>query len=118
MLGKHMTAPQLKTVSDVNQLVRCPRCQCEIKEKNLKKHISRVHINKSKKSRALAKDIAERKELRKDDSFYSDKDVAMYLADHPVKSQTGKFGVPQDKYRWGNFGASTMEYDSWSKNDK
>ncbi|WP_159820280.1 hypothetical protein [Colwellia sp. 20A7] len=113
-----MVEQNIKTPCDLNQLVLCPRCHCEIKEKNLKKHISRVHINKSKKSKAIAKDIAERKELRTDNSFYSDKDIAMYLAENPVVSQTGIFGVPQDKYRWGSFGVSSMEYDSWSKNDK
>lgn len=27
----------------------------------------------------------------------------------------GKFGVPQDKYRWGFFGNKSMEYDIWRK---
>lgn len=48
----------------------------------------------------------------------NDKDIANYLKKNPPASQIGKFGVPQDKYRWGFYGHRTMEYDLWRKGDK
>lgn len=115
---KHMMRQHQKLIYDKNQLIKCPECSNRVKTKNLKKHINRIHGEKKINSKLTVKDAAELKKILTDDSFYKDKEIALYLAKNPIKEQLGKFGVPQDKYRWGNFGASTMEYDSWSRNNK
>lgn len=56
-----------------------------------------------------------RKELG-DNKLFQNKAVKDYLNRVPEKPKYGKFGLPQDKYRWGFFGHSTMEYDVWRKN--
>ena len=49
-----------------------------------------------------------------------DPEIAAYLKKNPTDdySRIGKFGLPQDKYRWNFYGSSTFEYDSWGRNKK
>ncbi len=51
-------------------------------------------------------------------TLVSDPQIRSYLERNPVREEMGKFGVPQDKYRWGFYGHGTMEYDSWGKPKK
>lgn len=57
------------------------------------------------------------RELRRanQDSLVSDQAIADYLKRFPVHEEIGKFGVPQDKYRWGFYGSRSMEYDVWRR---
>jgi hypothetical protein len=64
------------------------------------------------------KEAGELLEALSDHHLIADKMVADYLKRNPVKDEMGKFGVPQDKYRWGFYGNKTMEYDSWSREHK
>jgi uncharacterized C2H2 Zn-finger protein len=113
---KHMELQHQKLICDGNQFVKCPECDKNVKSKNIKKHLNRIHGGKAINTELTVKDIRELKKIRTADSFYQNKEVAAYLSKNPKKEHIGKFGVPQDKYRWGYFGSSTMEYDSWSRN--
>lgn len=44
-------------------------------------------------------------------------EIAKYLKRVPMHQEIGKFGVPQDKYRWGFYGSSTMDFDTWRKGE-
>lgn len=44
-------------------------------------------------------------------------EIAKYLKRVPTHQEMGKFGVPQDRYRWGFYGSSTMEFDAWRKGE-
>lgn len=54
------------------------------------------------------------KEIR-DQRLFQDKATRTYLARVPEAPKYGKFGLPQDKYRWGFYGHSSMEYDVWGR---
>ena len=43
----------------------------------------------------------------------NDRAIADYLRRNPVTEDMGKFGVPQDKYRYNFFGHASMEVDQW-----
>lgn len=62
--------------------------------------------------------VAELKKAMTEIEDKKDKEISDYLKKHPIKDGIGKFGVPQDKYRWGFYGSSSMEYDIWRKGDK
>lgn len=122
---------------DRNEFITCEQCQRHVKRKNLKKHIKRIHINgksntngkrvqaKSKKSKIeplprfklTSKDARKMRRIREnvEAHFTRDKEVSEYLKSHPLKDGMGKFGVPQDKYRWGFYGSRSMEYDTWGR---
>lgn len=114
-----------------DEIVICPRCDCQVKKKNLKKHTQRIHKTKRRAGRKKGGryippprenlTAAEALELRKaieDQNLCSDREIAEYLKKNPLKDEMGKFGVPQDKYRWGFYGSKSMEYDAWGKGDK
>lgn len=124
-----------KTIN-LNEFIQCDKCNLSIKKKNLERHVRRVHGNRKPK-RGLAKnnnqpsscipprrkklspkDAAAYKRALGDAHFDSNKEITDYLERNPVESGMGKFGVPQDKYRWGFYGAHSMEYDVWRKGDK
>ncbi len=129
------TPKQAVLVDSDNEFTTCPKCNKAVKKKNLKKHIRRIHKNKVN---AKNKKVNKRKskiiplpdhkmtpevaaELRKaleETDIVKDKSIAEYLEKNPLKDETGKFGVPQDKYRWGFYGSKSMEYDNWGKGDK
>lgn len=52
------------------------------------------------------------------ESLVKDKTIHNYLEANPINNRVGKFGVPQDKFRYGFFGCSTLQYDIWRKGDK
>ena len=43
----------------------------------------------------------------------NDQAIADYLRRNPVTEDMGKFGVPQDKYRYKFYGHASMEVDQW-----
>ena len=107
----------------------CPVCHQFIYEKNWKRHERRssackemiAELNVQDKRRfACKKQIEERKKLGKSrlGSLVQNKQIAEFLRKNPVNNEMGKFGVPQDKYRYGFYGSSTMEYDIWRKGNK
>lgn len=91
-----------------NSLITCPICNTKVKELNLKRHFSRVHNDR--KSLAV-----EMKMAYSEQQLCSDKQISDFLKNNPVKDYSGRFGTPQDKYRWGAYGRSSMEYDTWRK---
>lgn len=113
-----------------SEVVKCPKCSSRMKKKNLKKHIRRVHDrktrvvkNQSSKSipaerKSTVKEAIEIKKALDETNLVSDKAIAQYLAKNPSNEKMGKFGVPQDKYRYGFYGSKTMDYDVWSKGEK
>lgn len=52
----------------------------------------------------------------KDVQLNQNKEIRGYLKKNPVYQGIGKFGVPQDKYRYNFFGKKTMNFDIWRKN--
>lgn len=77
------------------------------------KQTKRSSISEDKK-RAAAEIISAMREME----LARNKEIAEYLKRHPIHNEIGKFGVPQDKYRWGFYGSSSMEYDIWRKGEK
>jgi len=117
------------------KIVRCKLCGCEVKKKNLKKHVRRIHEEAKSQSWATRKqsfrvrnydnnmkmtsgEARKQREALEDNKLGSDEAIADYLRKHPKEEEMGKFGVPQDKYRWGFYGSRTMEYDSWGRSHK
>jgi uncharacterized C2H2 Zn-finger protein len=129
---KHLNSQHSESAEqEGEQLVRCTLCSREVKKKNLKKHMRRIHegvksrpyseherfhIDRYYNDSKMTSDEA-RKQLDalKDNNLVSDKVISAYLRAHPNPEVMGKFGVPQDKYRWGFYGSRTMEYDSWGR---
>lgn len=116
------------------QLAKCPTCTELVLKKNLKKHIRKAHKKKiarnrknkkrvfsppnfPKANKPSAEDAKKLREAINDGDLITDETIKRYVEDNPSKDEMGKFGVPQDKYRWGFYGSRSMEYDSWSKND-
>ena len=126
------------SVDDNSELTTCPQCDISVKKKNLKKHIRRIHekkkINLTRKRNRGEEEkseitplpsfemtpavAAELLKAMKDTRLVTDKKIAEYLRKNPAKREMNKFGVPQDKYRWGFYGSKSMEYDVWGKGDK
>lgn len=102
----------------------CPLCGAAVKRRHLKRHMRRAHrlaLSPSTKPKPMriTKRISpeEARELRRanQDSLVSDQAIADYLKRFPVHEEIGKFGVPQDKYRWGFYGSRTMEFNAWRR---
>lgn len=51
-------------------------------------------------------------------NIINNKEIEEYIENNPVIEKLGKFGVPQDKYRYNFYGSSSMEPDIWRKGDK
>lgn len=107
----------------------CPSCLQFVYEKNLERHGSKSLICKEmlaherqieNQRRASKAKIEERKKLGESrlGSLVHNKQIYEYLRKNPVNNEMGEFGVPQDKYRYGFYGSSTMEYDILRKGDK
>lgn len=104
-------------VSGGNFFTTCPRCNRDVKQRNLNKHIRRcIQItpppHRKKPTRETA---AEWLKARNELNLVNNKEISEYLRKNPSKDGIGKFGVPQDKYRWGFYGHTSMEYDNWRK---
>ena len=114
--------------------VQCPQCGVRLKENNLSRHVRRRHTRKNlksekkrdfrngeKKIKPSHKQIMtqeEAKQLRaamNETELLTNKEIAAYIKRNPLKEEVGKFGLPQDKYRWGFFGSRSMQYDVWRK---
>lgn len=54
----------------------------------------------------------------KDSSLIQNPEIRAYIKRVPDQEGLGKFGVPQDNYRYGFYGANSMEYDVWRKGEK
>jgi hypothetical protein len=107
----------------------CPICHQFISEENWNRHERRsanckemiAELNAQNERRvACKKRIEERKKLGESrlGSLVHNKQINEFLRKNPVNNKMGGFGVPQDKYRYGFYGNSTMEYDIWRKGDK
>ena len=59
-----------------------------------------------------------KRKAQSESSFIQNKQILDYLSKNPADNGMGKFGVPQDKYRYGFYGSGTKEYDIWRKGDK
>ncbi|MCG7879351.1 MAG: hypothetical protein N0C90_23905 [Candidatus Thiodiazotropha endolucinida] len=120
-----------------DEFVSCPKCKKQVKAKNLKKHLRRIHgervlpkksARSGKKSKVkftttpvnkmTPSEAAEYRKSLEDVHLGEDRAISEYLKKNPSKDEMGKFGVPQDKYRWGFYGSKSMEYDVWGKGDK
>lgn len=100
-----ITASYFKTSKVDTQEVR-------IKGKNIRKAVNKTS-NEPVKISHKERPIPQTKE-----SIIQNKEIFEYLKKNPTKEEIGKFGVPQDKYRYGFYGSTSMEYDIWRKGDK
>lgn len=122
---------------DRHELVSCPECACLVKNKRLARHRYAVHgvgsgrsqVNRKskkgaggivwsknsweKRNHAAEEEVAKMAERKK--AIVTNEEIRSYLERNPAPDETGKFGVPQDKYRWNFYGSGSMEYDSWSR---
>lgn len=75
------------------------------------------HLDSKESIHKITPEIAaELRKILQDRAFFTNKEIEDYLVKNPNKYDAiGKFGVPQDKYRWGFYGSRTMEYDSWRR---
>jgi hypothetical protein len=78
--------------SDKHQLTACQKC-------------GRTRTGKVRRRAAV-----------KEQPFIQDPAIADYLMRRPVPG-VGRFGKPQDKYRWGFYGSKSMSYDIWRKGE-
>ncbi|EIJ36996.1 hypothetical protein [Thiothrix nivea] len=86
--------------------------EVKIKGKNIKKAVDKISENPIKILHK-EKPIQQTKE-----PIIQNKEILDYLEKNPTKEGIGKFGVPQDKYRYDFYGSNSMEYDIWRKGDK
>ena len=104
----------------------CDICGQEIAG-NINHHKKQVHPARQPKLGAPAKPKRKQKKLSpkqasarlkeiRDQKFFHDQAILDYLSRVPEIPKYGKFGVPQDKYRWGFYGHRSMEYDIWGRN--
>ena len=106
----------------------CPSCLQFVYEKNLERHESKSLICKEmlaherqieNQRRASKAKIEERKKLGESRrNIVQNPQIYQFLRENPIKDEIRKFGVPQDKYRYGFYGSSTMEYDIWRNGSK
>jgi ribosomal protein L32 len=111
----------------------CSECGAHVKKSNLSKHRRRCHSRKHpvpvRKDPGYFSNAREMREATKANAramrrandantLCSDKQIAEFLKRNPLPDQMGKFGVPQDKYRYGFYGSKSMEYDSWRQEYK
>lgn len=61
------------------------------------------------------RDAAQQLAALRDQQLYKDVQINNYLKRTPVVEEHRKFGLPQDKYRWGFFGSKSMRYDVWGR---
>lgn len=73
------------------------------------------HLSRSTRPRITAKGVHEPRTAFQENSLVSDQAIAEYLRRVPHREEMGKFGVPQDKHRWGFYGSRSMEYDIWRR---
>lgn len=103
--------------------VKCSHCAAMLNPKNLKRHLKKIHsvvthvrqASTSRKEQLKTDGAGRLKILRERAQKASQSAIASYLARNPVPDAMGKFGVPQDKYRWGFYGSSSMAYDAWGR---
>ncbi len=72
-----------------------------------------ISSKKEKRERAT-----ELKTALNETKIIRNQEIALYLQQHPETDSIGKFGLPQDKYRWGFYGHASMAYDIWRRGDK
>ncbi|OAI09676.1 hypothetical protein A1359_18510 [Methylomonas lenta] len=96
-------------------MVVCEICGISISKRRLSRHKERLHriYNDPKREEA-----ARMRDALEETNVVSDQSIREYLARNPMKEEMGKFGVPQDKYRWGFYGSKTIEFDAWSRENK
>lgn len=98
---------------------KCTHCGVEVSAKNLKRHVQKFHggEKKQRKKKTLtSKQARSQFKALNDNKLSGDKSVRAYLDRVDDKPKYGKFGIPQDKYRWGFYGHSSMVYDLWRRN--
>ena len=110
------------------QKIDCPKCNSKVIRKNLNKHLLKIHgikaVNNFKSKRfsvvnqSKAEIAHEILEALKETNMIKNKEISRYLQRNPDKEELGKYGVPQDKYRYGFYGSHSMEYDAWGKGEK
>lgn len=61
---------------------------------------------------------AEQLKVIKNTEMTKDREIKEFLEKNPAQEKLGKFGEPQDKFRHGYYGNSSMEYDIWRKGPK
>jgi len=110
------------------QKIDCPKCKSKIVRKNLKKHLMKVHgINEENSIKSNRPPVVNQSKAEmareillalKETNMTKNKEIYQYLQRNPYKEELGKYGVPQDKYRYGAYGSNSMEYDAWGKGEK
>ena len=114
-----------KKVKQQDMLVKCGYCTSLVKEKNLAYHRKKQHgttarpprksANKSQITPETARQLLK---IMEETRLVQDKEISNYINQHPVEDKAGKYGVPQDKYRFGFYGSRSMAYDLWRKGEK
>lgn len=103
----------------------CPICGAAVQRRHLKRHLRRVHHARPStivhtpsirsSGRLTASEAAELRRAYQESRLIADQAIADYLRRLPNQDEMGRFGVPQDKYRWGFYGSRSMEYDAWRR---
>ena len=117
--------------------VKCSLCNQEVLRKNFKKHNRRAHRKTIRKTILIQKEEVQKSRYKppnrygispqsagelltviQETKMISNNEIKDYLDKNTIKDDLGKFGLPQDKYRWGFYGSGSMEYDTWRKSNK
>lgn len=101
-------------------LVRCEYCHQQLREKNLRNHIKKNHWYKHTSrplpgSSSKQEDAKYKRQALSDMSTRRDPQIQAYVSENPEPDRMGKFGVPQDPYRYNFYGSRSMEKDKWRK---
>ena len=87
-------------------LIPCGFCNDFVKKENMKDHILHRCKSGKKSTQVVLPDM------------YQDKEIEAYLNRTAKPEDVGPQGKPQAKIRHGTYGLNSMEYDSWSRNNK
>ena len=135
---RNQRGSQNGTNSPQGRIIVCPQCGVRIKENRLRKHVRKKHKIGIIENRSTREHIKPKKKVRRplpkqimtpeiaktlrtemnETEIITNKEIAAYLKRNPHKEELGKFGLPQDKHRWGFYGSKSMQYDIWRKGDK
>jgi len=103
----------------------CAMCKGELFHRSFYEagESSDIWMNKSKDKHDSGRsptpqEATEKLEAIRNIDMIRNKDIKKYLENNPHKEELGKFGVPQDKFRFNFYGSKTMEYDIWRKGEK
>lgn len=117
--------PQRCEEKPAAQWTTCAICGADVQRRHLKRHLRRVHHARPspvastpsiRSSRHLTpSEAGELRRAYQESRLISDQAIADYLRRLPNQDEMGRFGVPQDKYRWGFYGSRSMEYDAWRR---